>query len=129
MFVSGPIGAMATGSGCSRSILAMSSTAPSGTAVAVAGGSCVAADAALPVDLGRPHDLADERTGGTLGDRDVVASIGVEETQRVLRAVADVGVPAHRGDGQDVELGARQGQADRHRVVEPRIAVDDQRQR
>ena len=46
MLVSGPIGAIATGSLESRRIRAMSSTPPSGTAVAVAGGSSV-----LPIPL------------------------------------------------------------------------------
>ena len=61
MFVSGPIGAITTGSGCSRRIQAIRSTAPSGRASAGDGGSVVVPDAGLAVDLRRPDDRAEER--------------------------------------------------------------------
>ena len=86
-------------------------------------------DATLPVDLGRADDLPDQWAGGAFGDRDVVATVGVQESQRVLGAVADVGVAAHGRDRQDLELRSRDGQPDRQRVIEAGIAVDDQRQR
>ena len=86
-------------------------------------------DAALPVDRGRPHDLARSGPGGTLRDRDVAAPIGVQEAKGVLGAVADVGVAADGRDGQDVQLGPSHGQPDGEGVVQPGIAVDDERQR
>ena len=107
MFVSGPIGAIATGSGCSRRIRAISSTAPSGHGASLgAGGSSV-----VPIPLSPWTSVArttapTSGAGGALGDRDVVAAVGVEQPQRVLGAVADVGVAADGRDGQEVELRA-----------------------
>ena len=106
----------------------MSSTACSGTALAVAGWSG-RTDTRLAVDLGRSNDLAEQRPRGALGDRDVVPAIGMQEPQRVLGAMPDIGVAADRRHGQDVELRARQREPDRQRVVQARVAVDDQRQR
>ena len=78
---------------------------------------------------GRPDDLAEERAGGALRDRHVAAAVGVEQAQRVLRAVADVRVAADGRDRQQVQLRAGDGEPDRERVVEPGVAVDDQRER
>ena len=129
MLVRGPIGAMATGSG-------MLAEQPGDQLDGVVrhGAGCGRRqlgrpDAALAVDLGGAHDLADQRPGGPFGDRDVVPAIGVQQAERVLGAMTDVGVSADGGDGQDIKLGARDGEADGQRVVEPGIAVDDQRQR
>ena len=81
---------------------------------------CVVPMPALAVDLGRAHDRAEERARGTLRDRDVIAPVDVQQPERVLRAVADVGVATDRRDGQEVELGPRDGEPDRERVVEAR---------
>ena len=56
-------------------------------------------------------------------------AVGVQEAQGVLGAVPDVGVAADGRDRQQVEFGAGDGQADGQRVVEARVAVDDERQR
>ena len=88
-----------------------------------------AADAAGPMDLGGPHDRAQERSCCTLGDRHVVPPEGVEQPEGVLGAPGDVGVAADRGDGEQVDLRAGRREADRQRIVQARIAVDDQRQR
>ena len=72
------------------------------------------------MDLGRADDLADQRPRGAFGDRDVVAAVGVQEPQRVLGAMPDIGVAADRRDRQDLELRARDGEPDRQRVVEAR---------
>ena len=108
----------------------MSSTAPSGPGASPATArGAVDPDPALAMDLGRAHDGADQRSGGALGDRDVGAPVRVEQAQGVLRAVADVRVAADGRDGEEVELRAGDGQADGQRVVEARVAVDDERQR
>ena len=129
MLVSGPIGAIATGSGMAASRLAMRSTAPSGSAAAVAGSSSVS-----PIPLSPWTSVArttepSSAPAAPSADRDVVPAVGVEQAQGVLGAVGDVRVAADRGDGQQVELGPGDREADRQRVVEPRVAVDDQRQR
>ena len=81
------------------------------------------------MDLGGPDDAPEERAGGALRDRDVAPAVGVEQAQRVLGAVRDVGVAADGRDREQVELGSGHGQADRQGVVQSRVAVDDQRQR
>ncbi len=128
MLVRGPIGAMATGSG-------MLPEQPGDQLDGVVrhGAGCGRRqlgrpDAALAVDLGGAHDLADQRPGGPFGDRDVVPAVCMQQAERVLGAMTDVGVSADGRDGQDMKLGARDGEADGQRIVEPGIAVDDQRQ-
>ncbi len=86
-------------------------------------------DAAFAVHLGRANDAADDRSRSAFGDRHVIAAVGMEQAERVLGAVPHVGIAADRGDRQDVQLGAGQREADGQRVVQPRVAVDDERER
>ena len=120
MFVSGPIGASTTGSGCERRIAAMRSTAPSGRGSAGDGGRRRPADARLAVDLGRADDRAEERAGRALRDGHVRGAVQVQQAEGVRRAVPDIGVAADRRDGEQVDLGSRHREPDRERVVEAR---------
>ena len=129
MLVSGPIGAMATGSGLAAISRAISATAPSGSAGLGDGVQDGGPDAALAVHLGRPHDGAEQRPGGSLGHRDVVPAVGVQEAQGVLGAAGDVRVAADRGHREQPDLRAGRREADGQGVVEARVAVDDQRDR
>ena len=130
MFVSGPIGAMTTGSG----MLAQDPRDQVDRTLRAALRPATVRqhrvpDARLAVDLGRPDDAPEERAGGALGDRHVARAVDVEEPERVRRAVADVGVAADGRDREQVDLRSRHREPDREGVVEAGVAVDDQRQR
>ena len=107
----------------------MSATAPSGRAAFGDGSSTVVPMPLSPwTSVARTTDPS-SAPGRTLRHRDVVPAVGVEEPQRVLGAARDVGVAAHRGDGEQVDLRAGRREADGQRIVQARVAVDDQRQR
>ena len=108
----------------------MRSTAPSGRAAAGDGGSVVSPMPALAVDLGRAHDRA--RAARPRRPRRPArrrAPYRWSSRSAFVGAVADVGVAADGRDGEQVELGSGDREPDRERVVEARVAVDDQRQR
>ena len=129
MLVSGPIGAMATGSGLVGDEAGHQRDGALGPGGRRSRRQDRGPDAALAVDLGRAHHGAQQRARGTLRHGDVVAAVGVQEPQRVLRAAGDVGVATDGGHGQQPDLRARRREADRQRVVQARVAVDDQRDR
>ena len=130
MFVSGPIGAIATGSGWSRSSRAISATAVSSTAADRRRARAASSRSrSLPWTSVARTIVPDERTGRPLRDGDVAAPERVQQPQGVLRALPHVGVATDRRHRQDVEFRTGHGQADRQGVVQARIAVDDDRQR
>ena len=100
MLVSGPIGAIATGS----LMIAQDPRDELDTAFGHGGRRRLrqhgGADPTLTVDLGRADDPADERTRRTLADGMSSRAIRVQQTERVLGAMTDVGVATDRGDRQ-----------------------------
>ena len=72
--------------------------------------------------------LTEQGARRALPDRHVAAAVEVQEPQGIRGAVPDVGVAADRRDRQQVDLGPRYREPDREGIVEPRVAVDDQRQ-
>ena len=104
-FVSGPIGAIATGSGLSASEAGHERDGTLGQRACRRRVEVRVADAALAVDLGRADDRTQQRAGGTFRHRHVVAAEGVQQAERVLRAAGDVRVAAHGGHGEQPDLG------------------------
>ncbi len=89
MLVSGPIGAIATGSGCSAQDPGDERDGALGAGRAPA----PASRTVVPIPLSPWTSVArttepSSAPGRALGDRDVVAAVGVEQPQRVLGAVA-----------------------------------------
>ena len=60
---------------------------------------------------------------------DFVGTVEMQQAQRVLGAVMHIGVPADARDGEQLQLRSRDCERNRERVVETRVAVDDDRQR
>ena len=129
MLVSGPIGAIATGSGLAARMRAIRSTARSGPRPSRG------LQRVSPIPLSPWTSVArttepEQRAGGALGDRHVVArrsawsSRSAFSVQWVTSALPPTVVTARRSSS-----GPGDGEADGERVVEARVAVDDQRQR
>ena len=127
MFVNGPIGTIVTGSGGARRVAASNSTAAFGPGGCRRWRQHGVADPADSVDLRGPNAQADERTLRATGHRNVRPPVQLQQPQRVLRAMVDVGVPADRRDREQVDLRPRDREPDRERVVESWVAVDDHR--
>src|SRR5207248_2454395 len=74
-------------------------------------------------------ERAEERTDGAGMDRDVGSSRELEDLQCVRRRLVDRLVARDRGDADELELGRRERQQNRDRVVVAWIAVEDDRGR
>jgi hypothetical protein len=71
----------------------------------------------------RPH----ERTGGAGGDRDVGAARQRQHPQGVVGRGPKAGVATDGGHGEELELGSREAQDERKRVVMAGIAIEHER--
>ena len=88
-----------------------------------------AVEAALAVDVGGDVELAHERPLGAGGDRHVGAADEREHPERVVRRLVERLVAVRRRDADELDLGAREREQERDRVVVPGIAVEDDRSR
>ena len=95
----------------------------------VGGGQRRPVEPALAVDVRGDGELALERPVGAHGDRDVRPADEREHPQRVLRRLVERLVPVHGRDAEQVELGAREREQQRDRIVVAGIAVEDDRRR
>ena len=73
--------------------------------------------------------LAHERPVGPGRHRHVAAAGELEHPQRVGRRLVERLVAVHGRDPEQLQLGARERQQQRHRVVVPGVAVDQDRRR
>jgi hypothetical protein len=81
----------------------------------------------LAVGVRRDDEFADERPLRAGSDPDVGAAGELEHAQRVRRRLVHRLVARHRRHAEDLELGTRQGEQERERVVLARVAVDQDR--
>ena len=86
-------------------------------------------EAAVAVDVRRDRQLPFERAVGAGSDRDVGAAGEIEHAQRIRRRLLERLVAVDRGDAENLELGAREREQQCDRVVVPRVAVEDDRDR
>jgi hypothetical protein len=77
------------------------------------------------VNLGRVHPGAQQGARAARRDRDVGEPQELAEPQRVVGGPRQVDVAADRGDSQDLQVGTPVSEDDRQRVVDSRVAVDD----
>ena len=87
----------------------------------------VSAEAVVAVHVGcRVAVAAPQRSGCAAPDR-ALEPQQIGERGRVARRVLQADVARHRGDAEDLHLGARRGQHDGEGVVDARVCVDDDR--
>ncbi len=83
--------------------------------------------AALAVDVRGDVELAHERPVGAHRDRNVLAADELEHPQRVVGRLLERLVAVDGGDADELDLGAREREQQRDRVVVPGVAVEDDR--
>ncbi len=83
----------------------------------------------LAVHVSGDVALANERCVRSGVDRDVAATGELEHAQRVVRRLVERLVAGDGRHADELELGRREGQQDRDRVVVAGIAVEDDRSR
>jgi hypothetical protein len=81
------------------------------------------------MDLGGAFKWASEWPHSTFSNGNTVCPIQVKQTQGVLRAVVNVSVSTNTRHRKQVELRSHHSAGNRQRIIEARIAVNDQRQR
>ena len=79
------------------------------------------------MDVGGHRELTYQRPLGPGGDRDLAATGQVEHAQGVRRRLGERLVPVHGRDAEQLQLGARERQQQRDRIVVPWITVEDDR--
>ena len=128
MFVSGPTGTSVTGSAEPRMRSARKSTACWATGRALRLGERGPVEAGFPVHVGGDEELAGERAGrrrrrpGRRPGRRARARGG-----RSRSSSSSVWLPGDGRDAEKVELGAREREQKRDRVVVARVAVEQDR--
>ena len=127
MFVSGPVGTSVTGAGLAAIVRSMKSTACSPSGARPAGGSVGPSRPLSPWTCDATVSSRVERPVGPCGDRDVCAADQVEHAERVRGRLLEGLVPVHGRHAQHLELGAREREQQRDRVVVPGVAVEDDR--
>ena len=81
------------------------------------------------MDLGGSFKWSSEWPHSTFSNGNTVCPIQVKQTQGVLRAVVNVSVSTNTRHRKQVELRSHHSAGNRQRIIEARIAVNDQRQR
>ena len=88
-----------------------------------------AVEPSVAVDVCGDKRVADERTVGAAGDGDVVAADEVEHPDRVGGRLLERLVAGDGRHAEELELGAREREQQRDRIVVPRVAVEQDRLR
>jgi hypothetical protein len=80
------------------------------------------------VNLSCAFKRARERPNSTLSDWHISSTVEVQQAQRILGAMAHVGVSAHACYRKEIQLRSHDGAGNRQRIIKPRIAIDDDRE-
>ena len=129
MLVSGPVGTSVTGCGLAAIVRSRKSTACSPSGSCRAGGSVGPSRPLSPWTCDATVSSRVERAIGAGRDRDVGAAGEVEHAQRIRRRLLERLVAVDRGDAENLDLRAREREEQCDRVVVPRVAVEDDRDR
>ena len=113
--------------GLAAIVRSMKSTACSPSGTRPAGGSAGPSSPLSPWTWDATVSSRDERPVGPGGDGDVVATDEVEHAERVRGRLLQRLVAVHGRHAEQLELGAREREQQRDRVVVPGIAVEDDR--
>ena len=84
-----------------------------------------AVEAALTVNVGSDLEFAHERPFGAGGDRHVGVVDEREQPERVVRRLVEGLIAVRRRDADELDLGAREREQERDRIVVAGIAVED----
>jgi hypothetical protein len=63
----------------------------------------------------------------TFSDRHAVCAVQMKESQCVFGAVVHIGITANAGHRKQVDLWSHHRAGNRQRVIEPWVAIDDER--
>ena len=106
MFVSGPVGTSVTGRGLETSCSTMKSAAGWPIGRCVGGGSAGPSNPLSPCTWAATRISRTSGLAAPGGYRDVRAAGELEDPERVRRRLVERLVPVHRGDAEELQLGA-----------------------